>query len=198
MTEIPSNKPKDGLDEVKIYSSDEDRIKLLGVTLGNNSSRRILLLLAQTEMTASEIMANTDLSLSLVIHHLEKMQKAGIVHVSRVTKNSKNHDMKYYCAASTILIFPKEAYGKAKESKSLALSLRQIRKFSAIGVAGLTSWLIAKYSSSAGTTRQSTQDSIQAAQDSIQSAEPFAPILIGMGVVIIGLIMERILVVRKK
>lgn len=59
---------------------------------------------------------------------------------------------------------------------ALALSLRRILRFSAIGVAGLASWLVAEYSSSVGTIRQSTQDSIQ-------TADPFAPILVGMGVV---------------
>ena len=34
--------------------------------------------------------------------------------------------------------------------------------------------------------------------DSMQNAEPFAPVLVGMGVVIIGLIAERILIARKK
>ena len=192
MTGMPNDEPKDGLGEVEIYSSDEDRVKLLGETLGNDSSRCILLLLTRTEMTASEIVANTDLSLSLVIHHLEKMQKAGIVHVSRVAKNSRNHDMKYYCAASAILVFPKEAYGKAKESKSLALSLRRIMKFSAIGVAGLSSWLVARYLSPAGVVWQSAED------PNMQAAEPLAPILVGMGIVMIGLIVERIIVALKK
>ena len=192
MTGMPNDESKDGLGEVEIYSSDEDRVKLLGETLGNDSSRCILLLLTRTEMTASEIVANTDLSLSLVIHHLEKMQKAGIVHVSRVVKNSRNHDMKYYCAASAILVFPKEAYGKAKESKSLALSLRQIMKFSAIGVAGLSSWLVARYLSPAGVVWQSAED------PNMQAAEPLAPILVGMGIVMIGLIVERIIVALKK
>ena len=192
MNEMPNNETKDGLDRVEIYSSDEDRIKILGATLGNDSSRRILLLLAQTEMPANEIMANVDLSLSLVIHHLEKMQKAGIVHVSRVVKNSRNRDMKYYRATSAILIFPKEAYGKAKASKPLALSLKRIMKFAAIGVAGLSSWLVAKYLSPAGVVWQSATES------NTPAAEPLAPILIGMGIVMIGLIAERIIVALKK
>ena len=191
MTKTPDSEPKDGLEKVRIYSSDEGRIKILGEVFGNDSSRLILLSLARTEMTVSEIAAGTGLSMPLVTHHMKKMQKAGMVNVSRVAKNSRNHDMKYYRAAPAILIFPKEAYDKAMQSKPLALSLRRIMKFAAIGVAGMASWMVAEYSSSAGIAGQS-------AQDSMQNAEPFAPVLVGMGVVIIGLIAERILIARKK
>ena len=179
------------MEKVRIYSSDEGRIKILGEVFGNDSSRLILLSLARTEMTVSEIAAGTGLSMPLVTHHMKKMQKAGIVNVSRVAKNSRNHDMKYYRAAPAILIFPKEAYDKAMQSKPLASSLRRIMKFAAIGVAGMASWMVAEYSSSAGIAGQS-------AQDSMQNAEPFAPVLVRDGRRIIGLIADRFNSLRSK
>ena len=50
MTGTPGNEPKDGMEKVKIYSSDEDRINILGEVFGNNSSRRILLLLTRIQI----------------------------------------------------------------------------------------------------------------------------------------------------
>ena len=52
--------------------------------------------------------------------------------------------------------------------------------------------LVARYLSPAGVVRQSAED------PNMQAAEPLAPILVGMGIVMIGLIVERIIVALKK
>lgn len=36
------------------------------------------------------------MSLPLVIHHLKKMQNAGIIKITNVGKNTKSHDVKFY------------------------------------------------------------------------------------------------------
>ena len=95
-----------------------------GEVFGNDSDCRLILSpsLARTEMTVSEIAAGTGAVDAAGDPPLKKMQKAGMVNVSRVAKNSRNHDMKYYrAAAAAIPIFPKEAYDKAMQSKPSAL-----------------------------------------------------------------------------
>ena len=105
----------------------------------------ILHLLSNDEMTANEIAKKAHMSLPLVIHHLNNMSQAGIVNIARTRLNSKNQPMKCYAATKTgILILPEMASRKAKESKSLSNSLRRIMRFSAIGVAGLMSWMLTK------------------------------------------------------
>ena len=64
-------------------------------------------------MPAGRIADKTGMSLALVTHHLETMQNAGVVRVSRVSKNIKNRDMKHYRAVLAILIIPEESYAKA-------------------------------------------------------------------------------------
>ena len=223
---------KDESSDVIIYSNNEERVKLLGNVLGGDTSRRILLLLTNTEMTASELAEDVGLSLSLTAHHLENMQNAGLVRISKIAKNSKNHDMKYYRAVSVILIFPKEASGKANTSKRLPLLLKKITRFSVIGITGLSSWLATKYAGVADVahtpiTEPSTtpsmdsmapessmmQDTALMAPESstipptdsmapelfeLIASEPLLPIVVGLGTIILGLIIERVLVYAKK
>lgn len=159
-------------DKVRIFSTSDERIKSLGKMLNSDSSMDILQLLNNAEMTANELAKKTNMSLPLVIHHLNKMLQAGIVNVSRTQLNSKNQAMKYYTAAKTgILILPEQAYKKAKESKSLSNSLRRIMRFSAIGTAGLVSWMLAKPDDKTTPTTPSESDSdvINEIGDSMES-----------------------------
>ena len=145
MTEKSGGNIQDGSDKVKIYSSNEERVKFLGDVLANDASRSIFLLLAQGELPAGRIADKTGMSLALVTHHLEKMQNAGVVRVSKVSKNAKNRDMKHYRAVLAILVIPEESHGRARDRKALALSLKRILRFSSIGIAGVSTWLTVKY-----------------------------------------------------
>ena len=203
MTEKPGGDIQDGSDKVKIYSSNEKRVKFLGDVLANDTSRSIFLLLAQGDLPAGRIADKTGMSLALVTHHLEKMQNAGVVQVSKVSKNVKNRDMKHYRAVLAILIIPDESHDRARGSKALALSLRRALRFSLIGIAGLSSWLAAKY---VGSTEPGTvptapgPGTVPTALDPLASitSEPLVPIVVGLGIVILGLVIERILVYVKK
>ena len=214
MTEKPGRDIQDRSDKVKIYSSNEERVKFLGDVLANDASRSIFLLLAQGDLPAGKIADKTGMSLALVTHHLEKMQNAGVVQVSKVSKNIKNRDMKYYRAVLAILIIPDESHDRARGSKALALSLRRVLRFSSIGIAGLSSWLAAKYAGFTDVARQqitepgtapmtdptAPESPVPTALDPLASitSEPLAPIVVGLGVVIFGLVVERVLVYAKK
>ncbi len=140
MIESPND---DNEDKVQIFSTADKRIKYLGRILNSDSSMDILRLISKEEMTASEIAEKMHLSLPLTIHHLNKMSKAGIVNIVKTRLNSKNQPMKCYRADKTgILILPDQASKKARTSKSLSNSLRHIMRFSAIGTAGLLSWIL--------------------------------------------------------
>ena len=203
MTEKPGEDIQDCSDKVKIYSSNEKRVKFLGDVLANDTSRSIFLLLAQGELPAGRIADKTGVSLALVTHHLEKMQNAGVVQVSKVSKNIKNRDMKYYRAVLAILIIPEESHDRARGSEALALSLRRVLRFSSIGIAGLSSWLAAKYVGfmEPGTVPTAPQPgTAPTVLDPLASiaSEPLVPIVAGLGIVILGLVIERILVYVKK
>jgi len=129
------------VDKVGIYDTDDERLKLLGEVLITDVSRTVLKLLFDETLTANEIATKTEYSLQLVRYHLKKMQDAGLVEISKIGKNTKAHDMKYYSATKfAIVILPSKFSEKAKSSKSLFNSFKSIYRFGAIGIAAIGSW----------------------------------------------------------
>ncbi len=217
-------------DKVEILSTDDDKIKSVGELLSSDSSRAILKLLFNDQLTANQIAQKTEISLPLVIYHLKKMQEAGMVKISQTGKNTKSHDMKYYTVDKfAIVILPSGATEKAKSSKSLFNSFNRIYKFSMIGGAAIAAWFSSQFlqiqqtslptESMRGTdmmmeqAEEAAQKSLEAppsiaesvpfaAQGDIQTGEPitdiYVSIIVTFGVVVIGLIIERILRARKK
>lgn len=183
------------LDKIQIYSSDDEKLRFLGKMLTNDASRKIFQLISQKEMTANEISNSSDLTLSLVIYHINKMIKADMVSISKNSLNSKNQPMKYYSAKSGIVILPESASTKARASKSFSRSLRSIMKFSAIGLAGFTTWALSVFSSvfSRKISQPDSDDSIlEIEPGTLFGSEVSIPIIISLTVIIIGLMVERI------
>lgn len=137
---MEDNSNSDVTENIEIFSTDHQKIKLAGEILSNESSREILQILFDEELTANEIAQKTGISLQLVKYHVEKMQELGIIIISKTEKNSKSHDMKYYKAKKfAIVIVPSKITERVKESKSLARSFKTIYKFVGVGVAVVAS-----------------------------------------------------------
>lgn len=182
----------DGMDKIEIFSNTDDRLKFLGKMLNNDSSRKILSLLVEHELTANEISLQTELSLSLILHHLNKMMQAGIVSISKTSMNTKNQPMKYYRAKSGILILPEKASEKAKKSKSLFNSLNRIFRFASIGIAGFVSWILSNLLSPISLS-QTTKD-----VEVLEFSRELSSIVIALTIIIVGLIVEIVSQYRKK
>ena len=146
MAEISEESNEDNLEnKIQIYSNDDKKLKFLGKMLNNDSSRKILQMLIEKEMTANEIALQTKLSLPLALYHINQMMESGIAIVSKISTNGKNQPMKYYSAKPGIMILPEKASQKAKQSKSFTKSLKSIMKFASVVVAGITSWFSIRY-----------------------------------------------------
>ena len=123
-------------EKIKILATDDEKIKSFGELFTNDSSREILQLLFNEELTATQIAQKTDISLQLVKYHLNKLQDLGVVKISKVEKNSKSQDMKVYTASKfSIVIVPPKLSEKTKESKLLVRSFRHIYKVAGLAVA---------------------------------------------------------------
>jgi DNA-binding transcriptional ArsR family regulator len=126
----------------KILATDDEKIKSFGEILTNDSSREILQLLFNEELTATQIAQKTHVSLQLVKYHLNKLQDLGIVKITKIEKNSKSQDMKLYTATKfSIVIVPPTLSEKTKESKMLVRSFRHIYKIMGLGIASGVSGL---------------------------------------------------------
>lgn len=126
----------DFTEKIKILATDDKKIKSFGEIFSNDSSREILQLLFNEELSANQIAQKTDVSLQLVKYHLIKLQDLGVVRISKIEKNSKSKDMKIYSATKfTIVIVPPKLSVKTKESKLLVRSFRHIYKVAGFGIA---------------------------------------------------------------
>lgn len=135
------NKDQEEITEkIKIMATDDDKIKSFGELLTNDSSRTILQLLFNEELTALQIAEKTGISLQLVKYHIIKLQDLGVVKVTKTEKNSKSQDMKFYSASKfSMVIVPPKYSEKTKESKLLVRSFKHIYKIAGLGiVAGLS------------------------------------------------------------
>ncbi len=131
-------------EKIKILATDDEKIKSFGELFTNDSSREILQLLFNEELTANQISQKTGISLQLVKYHLIKLQDLGIVKITKIEKNSKSQDMKVYTATKfSIVIVPPKLSEKTKESKMLVRSFKHIYKVAgfaiATGISGLLS-----------------------------------------------------------
>ena len=129
---------KDENEDVEIISTHDEKVKSVGEILSNDSSRKILNLLnSSNEMTINEIAQKTGLSLSLVTHHIKKMQSVEVVKISKVGRSVKGHKMNYYSATNqSFLIVPSK-----EPINTVTSSLKKFSKFFAIGMAGVVSWM---------------------------------------------------------
>jgi DNA-binding transcriptional ArsR family regulator len=138
------NKDQEEITEkIKIMATDDDKIKSFGELLTNDSSRTILQLLFNEELTALQIAEKTGISLQLVKYHIIKLQDLGVVKVTKTEKNSKSQDMKFYSASKfSMVIVPPKYSEKTKESKLLVRSFKHIYKIAGLGIAAGLSGLM--------------------------------------------------------
>ena len=138
------NKNEDEITEkIKIMATDDVRIKSFGELLTNDSSRTILQLLFNEELTALQITEKTGISLQLVKYHIIKLQDLGVVRVTKTEKNSKSQEMKFYSASKfSMVIVPPKYSEKTKESKLLVRSFKHIYKIAGLGIAAGISGLM--------------------------------------------------------
>lgn len=124
------------IENIKILATDDKKIKSFGEIFTNDSSREILQLLFNEELSATQIAQKSNVSLQLVKYHLNKLQDLGVVKISKIEKNSKSQDMKIYTASKfSIVIVPPNLSIKTKESKLLIRSFRNIYKVAGLGIA---------------------------------------------------------------
>ena len=181
-----SAKNLENSEKIEIFSTDDGKIKTLVDLFSSDSSRKILNLLFENEMTTSEIANSTGMSIELARYHIQKMQKIGLVHISKVQKNSREQDMKYYVSKKfVIMILPPTISEKAKKSKTLLKSLKKVYHFGIIGIVALSSWVTISL-----LTAYLEAPSISLDRPSSGSNEPitniFWPAVVTLSVIVLG------------
>ena len=184
-----------------IFSSDDQRLELLGQIFGNKTSRNILTGLIENEMTAMQISDRLGIKINLVMYHLGKMLSLQIISIAQRTKNSRGHQVKHYRAKQAVMIFSKNAKGRAQKSKMLSDVIKRITRFSAIGIAGVFTWMVTNISIHGDRITNSIDDTLKYPRPTLppymtpiepQSGDAIIPVLLGCVVVVSLLIIDRI------
>ena len=183
-------------EKIKIFSSNDEKLKVLGELLSNKSSRDIIKLLINNEMYANEISQKLNLRPNLVIHHLKKLESIGLVEINekRLTKKGSMH--KFFNINSNFLIIPDKNDQEIKEKRILNRFFKNGVRFVAIGIAAMVPWIVTEDGllSQLIETERTHTGAISIDQpeyDFFQSLSEIDPIVFSPFFIAAGLVLER-------
>jgi DNA-binding transcriptional ArsR family regulator len=112
-------------DEVELLTTDDQRIKVIGEELANDTGRMILAKISQEVTNPNDLAKTLEISLPLVNWHIKRLLAVGLIKIERTEQSSKNKEMKYYGPMKTaIMIVPlKSDHQKVLRFKSLLARL---------------------------------------------------------------------------
>ncbi len=176
-------------DEVKVFGADDRSLKLLGELLSNDTSRKIIRRLIEKQMYTNELATKLDIPISLVIHHLKKLEELNLVDVEekQITKKTKKH--KFFRMSGKIFVLPNDSNAEIHETGSLKRILQEKIRYTIIGATALFAFVLIRNQGSS--TALVAQD-LPAAPFYLEST--FIPLLI----IIVGLIIERVMQYKKR
>ena len=170
---------------IKVFYSDDENLKEFGELLSNQTSRSIIRALIEKEYYKNELAEKLDMRISLVDHHLKKLEELNMVTVSekQITKKGVRH--RYFKMNSEIFIS-----NSSKNSKHDEQILRRIFKngikFTSIAIASGLAYFISKYGFDLKEIWTSAQET------STWYILNESSIIIALSVAVVGLSLERI------
>ncbi len=174
--------------KIKVFASD-DNLKALGELLSNDSSRSIIYNLMTREMYTNEIATKLDMRVSLVIHHLKKLEDLGLLEITEKKIKRKGQEHRFFQIKSNIFVVIDNTKKDIEEKGILKRIFNDGVKFGAIAIAGFITWSsnIMNYSSSKEVYPVPFGQNI-----------PIDPLIPALTLIIISLIIERIYIEIKK
>ena len=130
-------------EKIKVFSSDDEKLKVLGELLSNKSSRDIIRLLIEKEMYTNEIAKKLELRPNLVIHHLQKMGSVGLLEITNKKITRKGEEHKFFRIPDGMIIFPQKPQGSIRNN-SIRKVFRDNIKLMAFGTGILSSWFVSR------------------------------------------------------
>lgn len=127
--------------ETKIFGYDDESLRDLGNILSNISSRKIIKLLINKEMYVNEIAYTLGIKPNVVIFHIKKLVKTGLVTVTNKELKRKGIKHKHY-RMTTLNFFVNidKTQTEIHESGFLKRIFKEGIKFASIVIAGIISW----------------------------------------------------------
>jgi len=133
--------------KIKVFSSEDEKLKSLGELMSNKSSRDIIRLLIDKEMYINEIAKKLELKVSLVIHHLQKMEAVGLLEITTKKITRKGEEHRFFRIPLGMLIFPKQSEEEVNNGVLKKIFKDRI-KFVAIGLTSFFLWTFMEFGGS--------------------------------------------------
>lgn len=180
-----SKEQDENFDKIKVFSSDDEKLKVLGELLSNKSSRDIIKLLTDKEMYINEIAKKLELRANLVIHHLKKLQELGLLEVKNKKIVKKGNDHRHFRMISNLFITSNYNQEEIKEKRTLKKIFKKGIKFMVIGFVITMTFVLTDIHHFYNPENSSY-------------ASEFPILLIPLVVLLCGLIIERLSIIKKK
>lgn len=174
--------------KIKIFHIDDSSLKQLGELLGNETSRTIIKELIDKEYYTNELAKKLDIPVSLVIHHLRKLEELDMVDIKQKKITKKGINRRFFRIRSDMIIAKST---KEEETATMRIKnmFREGTKFCTIGLASVGSYFITSYLQNAVEMWNSSEGRLDVGYSD--------PIIIALVILILGLVMERILASKK-
>ncbi|MDE1762877.1 MAG: helix-turn-helix transcriptional regulator, partial [Thaumarchaeota archaeon] len=88
---------------IEVISTEDERIKIIGEELANDTGRAIFGKISQGVTSSNELAKALEISLPLVNWHINRLLGVGLIKVEKVEMSQKNKQMKYYAPVKTAL-----------------------------------------------------------------------------------------------
>jgi len=89
---------------LEIISTEDERIKIIGEELANDTGRAIFGKVSQGVASPNDLAKALNISLPLINWHINRLLSVGLVKVEKIELSSKNKEMKYYGPVKTALV----------------------------------------------------------------------------------------------
>lgn len=152
--------------KIKVFTSD-DNLKALGELLSNDSSRNIIYNLMTQEMYTNEIATKLDMRVSLVIHHLKKLEDLGLLEISEKRIKRKGIDHRFFKIKSNIFVVLDQDKTEIEEKGLLSRIFKDGTKFASIVIAGISMWFLSVYEKTLKELQNSSDESIVSSESSL-------------------------------
>lgn len=178
--------------KVNVVGADDQKLRLLGELLRNETSRKIIRYLMEHETYLNELAKKLDLQPNLVIHHLNKLKDAKLVTITKKKIIRKGVERNYYNMNPYFFVAPNKTMDEIKEKGILKRIFKEGVKFASIGIIAFLTFNI-KIKKEIDTTADQF-----ASNEYIIMSDNSDPLILSLVVIIIGISIIYFLEKRKR
>jgi len=135
---------------IEIISTEDERIKIIGEELANDTGRAIFGKISQGISSSNDLAKALNVSLPLITWHINRLLSVGLIKIEKIEMSSKNKQMKYYGPVKTALvIIPPENPnngGSTSKKETVLMKLRHYMASFAAAIIGATAIYMVKES----------------------------------------------------